>query len=224
MSQRTQPSIVLLMIGMAIILAAGLFLAMSAIQNRPDVPEGVEVVNVAGQDVMLRRDPNLIVRLAEPAAPPAEAAPQEGQEAAPPAQQEEAPAPTATPVPETTGGEPEPTATPIPPTAVPDAIIFIDYTIQGSDTLYSIARRMDTSIVLMARYGISSDDLVNGAVIKLPVGNPNFCPQGRPYAVGGGDTAFNIGKRFGITAEELQRINNLDADYNIRVGEIICVP
>lgn len=223
MSQRTQPSIVLLMIGMAIILAAGLFLAMSAIQNRPDVPEGVEVVNVAGQEVMLRRDPNLIVRLAEPAAPPAETAPQEAPEEAPPAQQE-APAPSATPVPETTGGEPEPTATPIPPTAVPDSIIFTDYTVQGSDTLYSIAQRMDTSIALMAQYGISADDLVNGAVIKLPVGNPNFCPQGRPYAVGEGDTAFSIGKRFGITAEELQRINNLDADYNIRVGEIICVP
>lgn len=225
MSQRaqTKPSIILLTIGMAIILAAGLFLAVSAIQNRPDQPEGVEIVNVAGQDVTLRRDPQLLVRLAplpvEPAQPEVEPPPEAAVSEEPAAETQ--PPPEDTPVPETSGGQPDPT--PVPPTAV-GSVIFIDYVVQPNDTLYSIAQRLDTSIVLMARYNISAASLVAGQTIRLPVGNPAYCPGRQPYAVGEGDTAFNLGRRFNTTAAELQAINGLDANYTIRVGEIICIP
>lgn len=128
-------------------------------------------------------------------------------------------------------------ATAVPPTSTPvlqtftqpatstDPIIFIGYTVQGSDTLYSISSsRMDTSIALMARFNISAEDIVAGNVIQLPIGNPAYCPGSRPYAVGEGDTAYSIARRFGTNHDTLKAMNNLDANYTIRIAEIICVP
>ena len=77
----------------------------------------------------------------------------------------------------------------------------------------------------MAEYGISQTSLVPGQVIRLPLGNPDYCAgKGRPYAVGEGDTAFNIGQRFNTTPENLQALNGLDASYTVRTADIICVP
>lgn len=111
------------------------------------------------------------------------------------------------------------------PAAAADSIIFTSYTVQGSDTLYSISSsRMDTSIALMSRFNISAEDIVAGNVIQLPIGNPAYCPSSRPYAVGEGDTAFSVARRFGTTHDTLKAMNNLDANYTIRLAEIICVP
>ncbi|MEM7112794.1 MAG: LysM peptidoglycan-binding domain-containing protein [Chloroflexota bacterium] len=106
-----------------------------------------------------------------------------------------------------------------------DSIVFIDYTVQANDTLYKIATtRPDSSIALISRFGLSSDDIVQGSVIRLPIGNPAYCPGGRPYAVGEGDTAYSVARRYGTTHQNLQTINRLDANFTIKIGTIICVP
>ena len=222
MKQRAQGTMVLLVIGLAIILAAGFFLAISAIQNRSvaSVPESAEKVIVEGQEVALKRDPNLTVRLVNPNELLAEQVQAESVENTQPVDQ---PVPTDTPVPEETGGQPDPPPEPT-ATAVPDKVILIDYTIKQSDSLYAIADRNDTSIALMALHNIAQDNLVPNTVINLPVGNPAYCPGRRPYAVGEGDTAFSISRRFNISPEELQSINSLNAEYTVRVADILCVP
>jgi len=217
MQQKATGTMVLLFIGLAIIFAAGVFLAVSALQNRPDGAESAEKVTVEGQEVTLKRNPALTVRLVSPTELLAEQAQPEQ------AQPEEAPAATDTPAPVETGGQPEPTPVPT-ATAVPDKVILIDYTVKQSDSLYSIADRIDTSIALMALHNIAQDNLVPNTVIQLPVGNPDYCPGRRPYAVGEGDTAFSIGRRFNITADELRTINNLNESYTVRVADILCVP
>lgn len=214
--QRTQPIIVFLLIGMAIILAIGLFLVVLFIQNRPEVPEGTELEIVEGVEVRVNPDPNKEVVIVQPVV----------DTGTPATDTQPAPAPV-----EPTATTPIviPTSTPLPPAATvpaprPDSVIFIDYVVQPGDTLYSIAKRMDTSIALMAQKGISAEDLVPGKVIRLPVGNPAYCTARRPYAVTEGDTAFSIARKFGISIEELRAINNLDANYTVYTGTIICVP
>ena len=219
MQQRPQPIIVFLLIGMAAILALGLFLIVLYIQNRPEVPEGTELQIVEGVEVRVNPDPAkevVIVQpvvveqpITEPQPAPADPAVQE------PAPEIVAVAPTETPMPQVA-------ATAAPPLS--DSVIFIDYAVQPSDTLYSIAKRMDTSIALMSRFGISAKELVPGQVIRLPIGNPAYCAPRRPYAVTEGDTAFGIARRHGISAEELRTINALDANYTIYTATIICVP
>ena len=221
-SQKPQPYLMLFVVGLAFILAAGLFLAVRAMQNRPESADNREVVTVAGQPIRVSRDVSKAVRLLTPeevavAVVQPEAAPVEAQ----PAQ----PAPVETPV--------LPAAVMVEPTAVPPAvvapvavekIIITNLAIGSGDTLYSISQRIDTSIALMADRGISQDDIVPGTTIPLPIGNPAYCPGRRPYAVGEGDTAFSIGKKFNVSAEELRTINTLDEAFTVRVADILCVP
>ncbi|MEZ4593864.1 MAG: LysM peptidoglycan-binding domain-containing protein [Chloroflexota bacterium] len=218
-------SVVLLMIAIAIIMAAGVFLAMNVVQNRdaadtPAATDGNFAVNVGGQLISLQVDPNTRPNIVDaPVADsprPEEVVTQEQQV-------------------ETATATPEPTAVPpttevVQATAVPAApavekIIYQPYTVQQGDTLYSLSQAFATSIALMADKGISQANLVPGTTINIPVGNPAYCSgRGQVYAVGEGDTAFNISQRYNTTPEDLQARNGLDANYTVKIADIICVP
>jgi len=219
--RQSQPIVILIIITMAIILAAGSFLALTYMQRRPDAPAGTYVTNVEGVDVTVRMDPAKEVRVLSIEEGLAEQPVETQVPDSLPDQTEVQEEPIVIPV------EAPPTpVTPPPPTPVPDPIIFEQYLVQANDTLYNIANRIDSSIALMSRYGISQDDIIPGTVIQLPVGNPAHCSQGnfQPYAVGEGDTAFSIGRRFGLSADELRSINNLDENFTVYGASILCVP
>lgn len=118
------------------------------------------------------------------------------------------------------------------PTAVPQTapagsgaeIILVGYTVQVGDTLYRIASLHSTSVSLMAEYGIDQDDLIAGNVLQIPQANPAFCPGLTAYVVREGDTAFSIARAFGVTLDQVQSLNNLNADYYIRAGQVLCLP
>lgn len=218
---RMRSSVVLLMIAIAIIMAAGVFLAMNVVQNRDEAAAPVAmdnnfVVSVGGQPIALQVDPN-----SRPSIVPD------------PVDNSPRPEDVAEQQVETATATPEPTAvapTDVPATAVPaipavEKIIYQNYTVQQGDTLYSLSQAFATSIALMADKGISQTNLVPGSNIAIPVGNPEYCAgRGRPYAVGEGDTAFNISQRYSTTPENLQALNNLDANYTVKIADIICVP
>lgn len=217
MQKRTSNRIMMLMIAIAIILATAVFLAMSVINGRNDDLEvdtsaNQFLVNVGAEQISLQVDPNQRFTIVEAPAAETVISPRVDEQVV------EATATTAaTAVPDT----------PIPATAVPAVakIIFETYLVQQGDTLYSISQRMDTSIALMADKGLSQDDIIPGTTISLPIGNIEYCTgRGRSYAVGEGDTAFNLGKRFNITPENLRTLNNLDENYTVKVADIICVP
>ena len=212
--QKSQSVIIFTIIIMAIILGVGSFLALSYVRRRPELPAGSFQTTVEGVDVVVSLDPAKQILLLNPPPLPSDLPP--GDQTTEPAAGQSAqgqPPPTATPPP------PEPTPTPI-----PDAVIFVDYLVQANDSMYSVAQRMDTSITLMAQEGIAQDNLIPGQTIKLPIGNPAYCPGQRPYAVGEGDTAFSVSRRFNMTVEALKTINNLDENYTILAGGILCMP
>lgn len=226
MASRTQPTIVILMIAMAIILAAGVLLTIVVIQNRSASNAGEEdgapafTVTVGEEVVNLQNDPALRVQVVNQAVediPRVEAT--ATQEVVVESESEAV---------EEVQENPTPTTAPPAATAVPSQtaqkIIFTDYTVQQGDTLYSVATRIDTSIALMAEHDISQEDLVPGNVISLPIGNPEYCPGRRPYAVKEGDTAFSIAQRFNIKTQELQAINGLGPDFTVNLADILCVP
>lgn len=224
--QKLRSSIVLMMITIAIILAIGVFLAINAVQNRnsepqleiPDTAVDNFLVTVGTEQIALQIDPNLRPTIIDMQVvddtPRVEDTPAEQPAAEP------------TTIPEATAVPPAAeAATAVPVVVSTEKIIFIDYVVQQGDTLYSISQRIDTSIALMAEKGLSQDSLVPGQVIRLPIGNAEYCAgRGRPYAIGEGDTVFNISQRYNTTPENLQAINGLDANYAIRIADIICVP
>jgi LysM repeat protein len=214
--QKNQYPILFTVVSMAVITAVGLFLAWSYISRRDDPPDYSYNVTVEGTEIVVVSNPADRVRLVVPPSDQSQLEVQpDGQTTEPEPDQPAAdtPSPTETPVP------PEPTATPR-----PDAVIFIDYIVQENDTMYGVAVRLDTSIALMAQEGIAQDNLIPGQTIRLPIGNPAYCPGRRPYAVAESDTAFNISRTLGVSLEDLKSINELNDNFDIKAAQILCVP
>ncbi len=230
----------------AVILAMTTFGVMLALNRRPDpgteeaaaltataqlaiqtAVEGAFVVLVDNTQVTVRRLPGAEIYLVSELALPATPQPQ-FPESQPPGDVLPAATtpPEPTPIPTVPPVTIAPTATPLPVVPAPvDPIIFVPYTVQPGDTLYTVSVAQNSSIVLMATYGIDADDLTPGAVINnLPVANPAYCPGYNVYVVREGDTAFSIGRRFNTTHEFLRDLNKLPADYRINVGQVLCVP
>ncbi|MCA9953309.1 MAG: LysM peptidoglycan-binding domain-containing protein [Ardenticatenaceae bacterium] len=219
---KLRSSIVLMMILIAIILAIGVFLAMNAVRSRssndvvtPELTASNFFVTVGSETVALPVDPNLRPTIID--LPVVEESPRVDE----PVNEQvvtATPEPTAVPV-------VVEQATAVPATSTANKIIFQPYTVQQGDTLYSLSQAFVTSIALMAENGISQTSLVPGTTINIPVGNPEYCSgRGRPYAVGEGDTAYNISQRYNTTPQTIQSLNGLDANYTINIADIICVP
>lgn len=226
MTRGNQTTIILFVMGLAIVLAAILTLAISTARNRPQAqPDVPEVVTINGQPITLRRNPELTVQLAPPEiAQPNQVIIIENEEPAPTAPPPtNPPPPTDTPVP-TENNVVVPTNTPVPVVSAVNPVILIPYVVQDGDTLFSIRTNRATSIALMAEYGIAQDNIVPGTTIDLPVGNPEYCPGRRPYAVAEGETVFAISRKVNSTTQDLQAINNLGPDFAIQAGQILCVP
>lgn len=186
---------------------------------------GPQVVQIEGLVVTLDTDPQKAVQLQSAAAPTTPPILEQAGDIG----QQTTDLPTSLPLQPTAEATLLPVV-PIEPTAVPPApvasppIIVIQYQVQANDTLYSVANQQNSSIELMATYGIDAQDLSPGAVINLPVANPAYCPGSRPYVVRENDTAYSIARRYGTTAEVLRQMNGLDAEYTIYTASVLCVP
>jgi LysM repeat protein len=214
--QKNQYPILFTVVIMAVITAVGLFLAWSYISRRDDPPDYSYTVIVEDTEIVVVSNPADRVRLVVPSSDQSQPEVQpDGQTTEPEPDQPAAdtPSPTETPVP------PEPTATPR-----PDPVIFIDYLVQANDTMYGLTVHHATSIALMAQEGIAQDNLIPGQTIRLPIGNPDYCPGRRPYAVAEGDTVFNISRTLGVSLADLKAINELNDNYDIKAAQILCVP
>ncbi|MEM7330975.1 MAG: LysM peptidoglycan-binding domain-containing protein [Chloroflexota bacterium] len=231
MTRGKQSQLIIFIMGSAIVLAAVLALAVSSgniRQVEPEQPTLPEQVLVNGQPITLRRNPALTVLLVQPD-PNAQPPPVVNVQIQPtpePSQPEQAtavPAPTEAPaqptaVPQGATNTPAP-----PPPAAVAPVITINYVVQGGDTLYRITTIRATSIALMAQYGIAQDHLTPGDTISLPIGNPDYCPGRRPYAVGEGETIYAISQKTNTSQEDLQSINQLGPEFRIQAGQILCV-
>jgi LysM repeat protein len=126
--------------------------------------------------------------------------------------------------------EPAPTQTPVVPTPAPvqqtgsGTFSFTSHTVQQGDTLYGLARRYNTSITAMAEHKISSASLVPGAVLQIPVANLASCPSGRAHVVEEGENVFRLAIKYNTTKEQIRAINNLNANYLIKAGGVLCLP
>lgn len=215
---------VLIILIVATLFAAGLFLAIPYLRGRPELPRGTYVLNVEGRNIRVVMDPEQEVYLI----------PIGGLSPAGTGGESVAAVATATPplLPSPGPTSSLPTAPPptlIVPTATtrPRAtcVIFTNYQVAAGDTLFSISRKFVTSIALMARHGISSVSLVPGNVLRVPVGDPACCTGGwRPYVVLEGDTWFGLAQTNGVTVEALQQASGLGTGAGLYETDVICIP
>jgi LysM repeat protein len=146
---------------------------------------------------------------------------------APPTQIPAAGGPTVVRVVETTptlsAGTPIPTPPPV-PTPAPSSGYF-EYTVQGYDTLYSLALRFNTTVkAIVTLNGLPDANQIRvGQVLLIP---GTAAPSGGSveYIVQPGDTLYSIASRYGTTVEAIRLANGIVNPWFIQVGQKLVIP
>lgn len=99
---------------------------------------------------------------------------------------------------------------------VPSGLSFSSsYTVGSGDTLYSIAKRFDTTIdKLKDANNLTSNMLSVGQKLIIPLVDDTT------YVVQAGDTLYSIARKFNTTVDDLRRLNNLLNDV-LSIGQIL---
>ena len=109
------------------------------------------------------------------------------------------------------------------PYRAPETTTTDTYIVSKGDTLYGIAKKLDTSVSELKKLNnISNNMLSIGQVLKIPTKTVDI-GDNDIYQVKAGDTLYSIAKKYNISVNELKGLNNLDED-NLSVGQILKVP
>lgn len=95
-----------------------------------------------------------------------------------------------------------------------------EYTVQAGDTLWSIARRYDTTVDAIKQLNhLQSDTLSIGQTLQIPSHNKGSSM----YIVVAGDSLWSIAKQHGTTVSEIKQLNHLQSDA-LSIGQQLLIP
>ena len=102
---------------------------------------------------------------------------------------------------------------------IPENIISnIDYVVKKGDSLYSIARKYNTSINAIQKLnGLNSTNLSVGMILKIPSDD-----KGSTYIVKSGDSLYSIARRFNTTVNSIKQKNKLTNNL-LSIGQKLIV-
>ena len=96
------------------------------------------------------------------------------------------------------------------------------YTVKKGDTLYSIAKKYNTTVNnLITLNNLSSDLLSVGQILKIKDNDTNT--QNGEYVVKAGDSLWKIAREFSVSVDELKKANNLNSNV-IFIGQVLKIP
>ena len=102
------------------------------------------------------------------------------------------------------------------------------YTVQSGDSLWSIARKFNTTVDELKKLNnLTSNNLQIGQILKVPttdeVINSGEGESLTNYVVQSGDSLYKIAREFNTTVDDIKRINGLTNDY-LSVGQVLRIP
>ncbi len=104
----------------------------------------------------------------------------------------------------------------------------LPYNINPGDTLLTLALRFETSVesLLAANPDIDPNNLQVGQRICISqrFQEPPMCPTRNFYVIRSGDTLQNIARSFGVSQDDIIRLNPDINPRNLSIGQIICIP
>lgn len=109
------------------------------------------------------------------------------------------------------------------PYTPPETTITDTYKVMSGDTLYSISKKLDTTVSELKKINnLSNNNLSIGQILKIPtkivdVGDTEL------YQVKAGDTLYSVANKYNITLNELKTINNL-TNNDLSIGQLLKVP
>lgn len=109
------------------------------------------------------------------------------------------------------------------PYTPPEMEITDTYKVLSGDSLYSIAKKLDTSVDELKKLNkLTSNLLKIGQVLKVPVKMVDVGDT-EIYQVKSGDTLYSIAKKYDTDVKQLKAINNLDTN-DLAIGQLLNVP
>jgi len=105
------------------------------------------------------------------------------------------------------------------------------YTVVMGDTLYSIARKFNTSVSILKQINnLSNNNLTVGQLLKIPStgeseeGSSSGSGEGYfLYTVRSGDSLYAIARKYNITVDEIKNLNNLTSN-TLSIGQVLRIP
>ncbi|WP_033543335.1 polysaccharide deacetylase family protein [Planococcus sp. CAU13] len=111
--------------------------------------------------------------------------------------------------------------------ASPPAAGGTTYTVKAGDTMYSIAKRYNTTVAKLA----AANNIVNvnllrvGQVLKIPGTTATQPPATSvKYTVKAGDTLYSIASRYKTTVAKIAATNKITNVNLLRVGQVLVIP
>ncbi len=112
--------------------------------------------------------------------------------------------------------------------------IYENYTVKRGDSLYSIARKYDTTVDQIKKdNNLTSNNLSIGQVLKIKVGEEtigieecygtdygDLSKNYINYTVKRGDSLYSIARTYNTTVDEIKRLNNLTSN-NLSIGQVL---
>ncbi len=96
-----------------------------------------------------------------------------------------------------------------------------EYVVKKGDSLYSIAKKYNTSVDnLKSINNIITDSLAIGQIIKLP---KKSSMDDNSYIVKKGDSLYSIAKTYNTSVDKLKEINNLTSNA-LAIGQVLKLP
>ncbi len=119
-----------------------------------------------------------------------------------------------------------PTEPPVEP-EVPEVPEGNTYTVVSGDSLYSIAKKFNTTVDELQRLNNLTSTLLRiGQVLIISSENipePELPTETEDYVVKAGDSLYAIARKYNSTVSELKTLNNLTSDI-LSIGQILKVP
>ena len=108
------------------------------------------------------------------------------------------------------------------PTTTSSGSTYLNYTVVSGDSLYSIARKYNTTVDAIKNLNnLSSNILSIGQNLKIPTSSSNSNYQN--YIVVSGDSLYSIAKKFNTTVDEIKTLNNLSSNL-LQLGQVLKIP
>ncbi len=96
------------------------------------------------------------------------------------------------------------------------------YTVKSGDTLYSIAKKYNTTVDELKRLNnLTTNTLTLGQQLKVPEQETPDEIEGI-YIVKDGDTLYSIANKYNLTVDEIKQLNNLTSDI-LTIGQQLII-
>ena len=101
---------------------------------------------------------------------------------------------------------------------------YIVYMVARGDSLYSIARKYNTTVQDLVSYNnLATTNLSIGQQLLIPREENVTTPLENTYTVKSGDNLYSIANRFNVSVSTLRAYNNLSSDL-LQIGQILRIP